>query len=463
MGLASLLACSGFAQEAEVPVEKPNLLFIFTDDQRSDAIGYANPIVHTPNLDKLSAEGLRFEDAFITLPVCSSARATALTGRYTKANGVTIYQNPLHASEESFADYLDKAGYLTAMVGKWHVSGRGPKDLGFQQVYQLAGNAPYWNPSYIENGKRRKYAGYSTDFCVDKTIEVMKMAGEGKKPFAIWLCTQAPHHRGKAKGGSWLSKETEAIYADGRLSMLPVPPNIHDNLRDKPPYMKNYRARRSVMRKGPMTDERYRDNKDYFGQVTEMDRSLGKLFGALEKMNLRRNTYIFFMSDNGLFLGEFGLMSKALHYEPAIRVPMFVVGPGIRSGWDDENMVTNADIAPTLLDLAGVTIPANMHGKSLKNLLLEGKSLNRSYLLFELPDAYEKLLETRAAYSIRSDRWKYIQTFEDGNDQPYTFEELYDLQEDPYEMNNLAGDLAKQTLISQLRSEMTSERERTRQ
>jgi arylsulfatase A-like enzyme len=183
---------------------------------------------------------------------------------------------------------------------------------------------------------------------------------------------------------------------------------------------------------------------------------LGKLFDALETMGCRKNTYIVFMSDNGLFRGDHGFMSKALHYEESIRVPMFAVGPGITPGTDN-SLVTNVDIAPTLLDLAGVKVPETMHGKSLKKVLLERKPLGREYVLFELPDA-NKVLETRPCYSLRSSRWKYIQTFEHGKHEPYTFEELYDLQADPFEMSNVADQPEHTDLVGRLRSELNRQR-----
>lgn len=431
--------------------KRPNLLFIFTDDQRWDAIGYMNSHIHTPNLDKLSSQGIQFTEAFITLPVCSPARATAATGRYCMANGVTDYFKPMKASEKSFASYLNQAGYITALIGKWHIPGRSPKDLEFQQVHQLGNGATYMNPKVFDNGTTRKYRGYSTDYCVERTIDLMTHCQQVDTPFGIWLCPQAPHDRGAKKGGNWYSEKTKVRYKDG-LSLF-VPPSIDDDLNGKPTYLKHYRGRRLMMSKGPMTPERYRDQTDYYAQITEMDRSLGQLFEVLKQKNLCANTYIIFMSDNGLFRGEHGLMSKALHYEESIRVPLFVVGPGIKKGRDERSLVTNADIAATLLDLAGIQIPQNMHGVSLKSTLLTHKPLERYAILFELPTSISNL-ETRPAYTIRTHRWKYIQTFENGKDNPYTFEELYDLKEDPYEMENMINGGEYTHIAEKLRHEI---------
>jgi arylsulfatase A-like enzyme len=460
--VCSLVLMGITSVHAEEPVDKPNLIFIFSDDQRWDAIGYANPLVHTPNLDRLSSKGIRFNQAVIALPVCSPARAAAVTGRYAMANGVTDYSKPLKESEVSFATYLNRAGYMTAMVGKWHIPGRSARDLEFQEIRELGAMAPYLNPIVLEYGIVHHYVGFSTDYLAEQTIQLIEKSKSEGKPFGIWLCPQAPHGRSVEKGGNWHSQESARHYNDRIMSDMPVPPHINDDLSGKPPYLKDYRGRRKIMSKGPMTAKRYRDERaECFGLITEMDRSLGKLFSKLEELGVSDNTYIVFMSDNGIFRGDHGFMSKALHYEESLRVPLFIVGPGIASGYDD-SLVSNVDIAPTLLDLAGIDIPENMHGKSLKATLLENIPLERSFVLCELPDA-NNILETCAAYSLRSQRWKYIQTFEEGNDKPYTYEELYDLKVDPFEMNNLSNHPGQQGYLKQLRVELDAQRQQYQQ
>ncbi len=458
-GAGLFLSGAAFGMGKPLPEKKPNLLFIFTDDQRWDMIGYTNPLVHTPNLDRLAEKGMKFEQAFITFPVCTPARATALTGRYGLANGVTDYAGTVHDTERSFADYLGEAGYLTALAGKWHIGGRKPSDFGFDEVYQLGNMASYWQPKVINNGKRGVYDGFSTDYCVESTLKVIDAAQESDKPFCVWLCTQAPHGRSEKHGGYWITDEVEALYEGDALDAMEVPENIYDDLSGKPEYLKTYRGRRLMMNKGPMTPERYR-SIGLFGLVTQMDRSLGKLFDSLEERGLYENTYVIFMSDNGLFHGEHGFMSKALHYEESIRVPMFAVGPGIERG-GNESPVTNADIAPTLLALAGVPVPGNMHGRSLKGLLLEGKELDREFVFFELPEEIS-ILETKPAFSLRSNRWKYIQTFENGNNEPYTHEELYDLKSDPVEMHNLAAEVEYKALVDRMRKKVAALRQEYR-
>ena len=441
-------------------IHEPNVIFIFTDDQNHDWIGYRNPLVVTPNLDRIAAKGVIIENAFITLPVCSPSRATALTGRHNLTNGVSGYGTPLTEEEFSFAHFFNQAGYLTAMVGKWHIPGHRAKNLGFEEVRQLGGGAPYWNPPVIENEEERVYKGFSTDYCVEQTMEIISRAERESKPFAIWLCTQAPHGRRAELGGFWISDEVRDIYAHRDFSKVPLPDNLFDDLSGKPPYLKTYRGKRLGDERNVTNPGRFRNKSGVFGQITEMDRSLGQLFDFLEESGLNGNTYIVFMSDNGVFSGMHGLTSKGLLYDAVVRVPMFVTGPGIEPGRrDNATLVSNVDIAPTILDLAGIDYPDNMHGLSLKNLLLENEPLEREYLFLELPDE-NPTLETKPAFALRSLEWKYIRTFEDGRDNPYTFEELYHLKNDPHEVENLAGMPAHQDLVRAFRAELDSKLER---
>jgi len=443
--------------------EQPNLLLIYTDDQRWDAISYVTPYVYTPNLERLAREGMRFTQATVVLPVCSPSRAAVLTGRYGLANGQTTFsETSLNPTEVTFMKYLRDAGYLTAQVGKWHIYGRDPLDLEFDEVRNTENTKDFWQPLVINNGRKVRAPGAAHDYVVDETISIIKKAREQKQPFAIYLATLEPHNKMFGGGGrERMQDETRLYYEQNPLNTMQVPPNIYDDLTAKPPYLQTYRGRTQRTGEGgkrPMTPKRYWDCQyASFTMMTEIDRALGRLFSALEEMDLRRSTYILFMGDNGLFQGEHGLMSKALHYEESVRVPFFAVGPGISPGLDEQSLITNIDIAPTLLEFAGLSVPDNMHGMSLKKVLLEQTPLERDYVLLEHPDV-NPVLETRTAFGLRSDRWKYIRTYEDGKDKPYTFEELYDLKEDPYEMQNLATDPERAPFIRLLREELEMRR-----
>lgn len=485
---ACLLGCSmglplGLAGAEDAPAERPNILFIFTDDQRWDSIGYINPYIHTPNIDRFAAEGLRFNQATIVLPVCSPSRAAALTGRYGLANGVTTFHNGLREGETTFFKPLKEAGYLTAMIGKWHVlpvdapygGFRGfmtaldqpfpPVFHEFDEVRDAGNSRNYWQPEVVHNGEWTRAPGTSLDYVVDETIAVIRQAVEDGRSFAVYCSTLEPHNRMWGEGQDHLSESTVRYYEEHPLDTLPWPPNIHDDLSGKPPYLQVYRGRVNrvgARNQNPMTPERFRDAQyRIYAMMSEVDIALGRLFDALETLNLRENTYVVLMGDNGLFDGEHGLMSKGLHYEASVRVPLFIVGPGIRPGFDDRSLPTNVDIAPTLLELAGLVVPANMHGDSLKQAAKERIPLDRAYVLLEHPDE-NTVLETRTAYSLRSREWKYIRTYENGKDEPYTFEELYDLFADPYELNNIADDPDQAERMAFLRVELDRQRQRVR-
>lgn len=441
---------------------KPNLLLIYTDDERWDAISYVTPSAYTPNLNQLAQQGRRFIQAAAVLPVCSPSRAAVLTGRYGMANGQTAFvSTTMNSDETTVADHLRNAGYLTAQVGKWHIYGREPEDCGFDEVRNTGNTRDFWQPEVISNGVPIRAEGTAHDYVVDETISIVRKAHESEQPFAIYLATLEPHNKMFRGGGSErMSEKTRQHYQLNPLDSLPAPPNIYDNLDNKPPYLKDYRGRINRTGKNglrPMTPQRYQECQyASFTMMTELDDALGKLFHELEHLELLENTYILFMGDNGLFQGEHGLMSKALHYEESVRVPFFAVGPGIIAGEDRQSLVANIDIAPTLLDLAELPIPATMHGTSLKKLLTDGILLDRKYLLLEHPDV-NPILETRTAFSLRSLKWKYIRSYENGKEQPYTFEELYSLENDPFEQNNLAGNPEYAAVLHDVRTELEAQ------
>lgn len=459
--LFALGALFGTAQAAE---ERPNLLFIWTDDQRWDAIGYTNPFVPTPNLDRMAATGVRFDQAAIVLPVCSPSRATALTGRYAMAHGVTNYDNPIRPEETTLAEPLHAAGYTTAMIGKWHIEGKDPLDFAFSEVRNLQNTFYYWQPPVINNGIEEQVPGTGHDYVVDEAIKIMRGAVEAGRPFFIYLSTLEPHNvRFRHGGRERLREETRDYFRRNPLTALPIPPNIYDDLEGKPPYIHTYRGRRlrvGLENENPMTPERFRSYQfKIYSMMAELDHALGRLFEAMEEMGLMDDTYILMSSDNGLFDGEHGLMSKGLLYEEAVRVPLFLVGPGIEPGFDALSLPANIDFAPTLLDLAGLEIPAHMHGFSLKDVAKCRVPLNREYLLLEHPEE-NPTLEILPNFALRSREWKYIRTYENGVDEPHTFEELYNLLDDPFELTNLADDPEHARLLDRLRTLMHAQRVR---
>jgi len=416
-----------------MPERRPNLIFILTDDQRHDALGCAgNELIKTPNMDSLAERGVRFRNAFVTLSICSPSRACCLTGRYGSANGVATLGAKLDPGEKTFAEYLKDADYQTCFVGKWHIGGSTPADAGFDDVVYFTSNGPQQDRRVIEHEKHTTAEGYIEDYCADQAIRFIESAARQHAPFLLHLCTQAPHMTPEY---TWKAEpETLALYDE---SAMPVPASWNDDLADKPPYLRTSRFRT----RGQETYG-YRDpaairkhTKLYYAAVTDLDEALGRVVGAVDRLGLCDNTYILLMGDNGWFMGEHGLTSKVLAYEESIRVPLIVSGPGL-TGQVNEELVLNADIAPTLLELAGMPAPANMHGASLAPLLRGQETDWRTSFLYEAP---VPALGSWPLSAVRSREWKYIRTLDPRDPSKLVFEELYDLPNDPHEMSNLAG------------------------
>jgi arylsulfatase A-like enzyme len=429
---------------------KPNFLFILTDDQRFDAMGCAgNRLVRTPHIDALAARGVRFDNAFVTLSICSPSRAACLTGRYGSANGVTTLGQTVNKRSRTFAQILKQAGYRTGMAGKWHLKNT-PESLGFDFASYFTSNGPQYNRKAIEAGQKTTARGYVEDYNADQSIRFLTEAATSDEPFVLFHCTQVPHMTPQF---DWTAKEKMLATYD--QSKMPVPETWRDDLSGKPPYLKAARSQTKARTYGYDKKEGIqRHCRNYYASITEMDATLGRVLAALDKLGLRENTWVLLMGDNGWFMGEHGFTSKVLPYEESIRVPMIVAGPGT-SARADKHLVLNVDLAPTMLDLAGVSVPASMQGRSLVPLLKGDKTDWRTSFLYEAPTPS---LGSWPLAAIRSERWKYIQTFDIKDRTKLAFEELYDLKADPTEMHNLAGDAKHVTLQRQLADELDRHR-----
>ncbi len=437
-----------------MPEGRPNLIFILTDDQRHDALGCAgNRLIRTPNMDSLAARGVLFRNAFVTLSICSPSRACCLTGRYGSANGVTTLGAKLKAGEKTFAQYLKGAGYQTCFVGKWHIGGSTPGDVGFDDVVYFTSNGPQHDREVIEHGKQTTAKGYIEDHCADQSIRFIESAAKQDAPFLLHLCTQVPHMTPEF---TWEARpETLELYNE---AAMPVPETWDDDLFGKPPYLREARFRtRAQDIYGYRDPAAIREHtKRYYAAITDLDEALGRVIAAVGALGIRDNTYILLMGDNGWFMGEHGLTSKVLAYEESIRVPLIVSGPGLKGEVNDE-LVLNADIAPTLLDLAGAPVPSHVHGASLVPLLRGQQTDWRTSFLYEAPIP---ALGSWPLFALRSHEWKYIQTYDPEHPSRLVFEELYDLRNDPHEMGNLAGLEERRETQERLRAELAELRER---
>ena len=436
---------------AHAAAPRPNFLVILTDDQRADAFGAAgNPHVRTPHLDRLAARGVRFTQSFVATSICSPSRAAHLTGRYGSGNGVMdLQQTRLKPGEKTWAQALQAAGYRTSMVGKWHLTNT-PQSLGFDEATFFHSNGAYYRRKVNERGKVVEVPGHLEDYTAEQAVRFLHEAADDKTPFSLWLCTQLPHLDDRFR---WNAKpETLRLFDAARL---PVPAAWPDDLAGKPPYLKEARHHtRAVEEYGYDRRENVQAHlRDYYATIADMDTALGRVFAALDDHKLRDNTYIVFSSDNGWLLGEHKMTSKVLAYEESMRVPMLIVGPGIEPRVDDR-LVLNVDIAPTLLDLAGLAVPENLHGRSLAPLLRktdgDDRGPWRDAVLYE---AIKPELGSWPLLAVRTQRWKYIRTFEAKSQlDKIAFEELYDLKTDPGEMQNLAREPTHAATLAELRT-----------
>lgn len=421
----ALYSCNKISKQEK----QPNIIVIYTDDQRYDAAGFnGNEKIITPALDKIASKGIRFTNANVVFSLCSPSRAALLTGRYGSANGVLHLSSNLNPGEKTIASYLKCAGYQTAVSGKWHV-GQKPDSVGFGFHVYFEGNGSYYNRLIYDMGKEIKPQIHCDEYCVNRSIDFLRENAKKNQPFFLFHNTQLPHMNGNliwdAKQGT-LDKYNQ--------EKMPVAKNRNDNLDNKPEYLRTVRNRTQAMVYGyPDSVAIQKHTKEYYSVITEMDNALGRLFNTIEELGLMDNTYIFFMSDNGWMLGEHGFTSKVLPYRPATRVPFFMLGPKLNPGIN-ENLILNIDIAPTILELAGINIPENIHGKSILGLMPGKKQKIRDAFIYEGLGNYGG---TKPNLTVVSKDFRYIITYENEKLDNIIFRELYDQINDPEEMKNL--------------------------
>jgi arylsulfatase A-like enzyme len=440
-----LLVCSAAPLSADE--QRPNILFILTDDQRWDGFGSSgNERIHTPHLDRIAERGVHFRNAFVTLAICSPSRAACLTGRYGSSNGVTTFGAVnIKTGEPTFARALRDAGYRTGLTGKWHLKTT-PEECGFDFVAACWGNGTWYNRRFTIDGEASKRPGFVDDVTADESIRFIRESQEGKKPFVLWMCTQVPHMDNHHE---W---PAEKQYLDNYdIDEMPLPKTWNDDLSGKPEYLKTARNRTQALKYGYDKPEAIRKHaRDYYAGVQQMDAALGRVLDELDRLDLRGKTWIIYMGDNGWMLGEHGMTSKVLPYEESMRVPMVIAGPDTKR-LTASDLVLNIDLTATIYELAGIPIPDTLHGRSLLQLV-DGKSPKdwRTSFLYEAPTSQ---LGSQPLWAVRTQRWKYIetQTSEDPDDR---FAELYDMQADAVEIKNLAREPEQQETVERLAAQL---------
>ena len=470
---------------ASLAADRPNILFVFTDDHCIQAMScYGSKVNKTPNMDRLANEGMMFHNCFVTNSICGPSRAVIQTGKHSHLNGFIRNGNTFNGNQQTFPKLLQKAGYQTAVVGKWHLKST---PVGYDYFDVLVGQGPYYNPPMktMKDGSvvTVKHTGYTTDIITNKTLDFLKNKRDSKKPFMLMYQHKAPH-RNWQPGPKYLNKYDDVT--------LPEPETLWDD----------YSGRTSAARNQKMTIEKHlsandlklnsnrsltpeqwaawdaaygpknkafqeanlsgkelikwkyqRYTKDYLRCVDSVDEGLGRVLDYLDESGLAKNTVVIYSSDQGWYLGDHGWFDKRWMYEESLRSPLLVRWPGVvKPGSKNSDITSNLDFAETFLALAGVDVPADMQGRSLVPLL-KGNTPNDwpksfYYHYYEFPGGHS----VARHYGVRTDRYKLIHFYQNKE------WELFDLERDPNELNSVYDE----SEYAKIRKELETELDRLR-
>ncbi|CAN5330536.1 sulfatase [soil metagenome] len=457
--------------------EKPNILFIFSDDHAQHAISaYGSKVNKTPNIDRLATGGARFTNSFVTNSICTPSRATLMTGQYSHLNGVPAF-NRFDGTQDNMAKRLQAGGYHTGIIGKWHL---GSDPTGFDRWIVLPGQGAYRNPTFLVPSQKVSLQGHCTDITTELGLEFLKTRPQDK-PFFLMLHQKAPHRnwepddRNKALFKDKVIPEPDTFWDDYATRPTALPANKQTVANDltrrdlklappadlKGPALNQWLGvkptevvvdGKSLTGKELVRWKYQRYMQDYLACVQGVDDSVGKMLDYLDQTGLAKNTIVFYCADNGWYLGDLGLYDKRFMYEPGLRVPLLVSGPGIKAGITPAQFVANIDLAPTFLDLAGLPVPQTMQGRSLAPLL-KGESpadwrKSIYYRYYHDPGDHN----TAAHLGVRTATHKLIYYWKKD---AY---ELFDLTKDPTEQVNLlyasANDPAVTAKFTELKAEI---------
>lgn len=420
-----------FATGAWAETDPPrNIVFILIDDMRFDSMScMGHPFLETPHLDALAENGVLFKKAFVTTALCSPSRASILSGQYAHRHQVLNNSTPFPKGVPTFPESLQQGGYQTAFVGKWHMGGDSDDPRpGFDHWVSFKGQGTYRDPSLNINDKPGKVAGYTTDILTDHAVEYLNR--DHQEPFLLYLSHKAVHadfdpadrHKGS--------------YANKQYPYPASMANTNENYHGKPEWVRRQRNSWHGVDGMYNKDVHFDDfTKRYTETMRAVDDSVGRVVEALKAKGLLESTLLVFTSDNGFMFGEHGLIDKRTMYETSIRVPLIVHCPDlVPGGQTREEMVLNLDFAPTFLEAAGLPVPDSMQGQSFLPLL-EGKGTDwRTSFLYEY--YWERsFAQTPTVTGVRTDKYKLMRYH--GVWDKY---ELYDMEDDPEERNNLLGD-----------------------
>ncbi len=479
------------ASESEKPL---NIVYIMTDDHTAQMMScYDTRYAETPNLDRIAADGVRFTNSFVANSLSGPSRACMLTGKHSHINGFTDNEHSVfNGDQPTFPKYLQQAGYQTAVIGKWHLESL---PQGFDKWEIVPGQGDYYNPRFItmDNDTITEH-GYLTDIITDKSIDWMENQRDKSKPFCILI-----HH--KAQHRNWLPDTANlALYED---KVFPLPDNFFDDYAGreaastaemriadhmdliydlkmdredkdsylKPTYLSFVNRMDSAQRAKfeafyqPIRDEFFAANlqgrelaewkyqrymRDYMKVLKSLDDNVGRVLDYLEENDLLDNTLVVYTSDQGFYMGEHGWFDKRFMYQESFATPLVMRLPkGFDRRGDITEMVQNIDYAPTFLEIAGVEVPADIQGESLMPLLRGEHPADWRDQLYYHYHEYPAEHAVKRHYGVATDRYKLIHFYNDID----TWE-LYDLQEDPHEMNNLYGKPGMEEITAEMKERL---------
>lgn len=479
VGFLSFISCKNRIEKKEV--KPPNIVFIMSDDHAYQAISaYGLGLNNTPNIDRIADGGAIFNRGFVTNSICAPSRAVMLTGKHSHVNGKVDNIQPYNWDQENFAKSLQRAGYQTALVGKIHLNGL-PQGFDYSNV--LPGQGSYYNPDFIENGKRMQIPGYVTQITTDIALDWLTNKREKDKPFLLLFHQKAPHRTwmpeekyfelfddknftppanyfddyktrvASAEHEMGIYKDMDVVYD---LKMLDKEEELQTRLRGSfqyqydrmdsvqkiawdayyDPIIKKFKADKLEGEELAIWKfNRYM--QDYLRTIQSVDDGVGEVLDYLEENGLTENTIVVYTSDQGFYLGEHGWFDKRFMYEESFRTPLLMKYPKeIKPGTVINEMVQNLDFAPTFLNYAGVEIDDDIQGESFRNLVNGEISEWRDaiyYSYYEFPGEHH----VKRHNGVRTDRYKLIHFYYD-----IDVWELYDLEKDPSEMTNIYNDPA---------------------
>ncbi len=428
--------------QQQVLGDSPNFIFILGDNHNATTMGCAgHPFIQTPGMDRIARDGVLFENTFNTTALCSPSRASILTGAYAHEHGVKNNHTPWTGQMTTFLEYLSLAGYATAFVGKWHMPGEGLPDMPFLDLFVSytfrEGQGAYFDCPMIVNGQevpsRKAYISEEvTDYAIEFIQETLAQEEESKKPFCVYLSHRAGHPPYQSPEG------IAGMYKDADLTGI-LPDHVDPLWYGK--------ANGNVFQ-GVMMGSYHNQYRRYCETLTAMDCDIVRLLDFVDTAGLRENTVVIYMGDNGMQWGTHDCHGIREPYEESIRLPLLVRAPWLipDPGGRRQQIALNLDIAPTLLELAGLPIPQEVDGESLVPCLTAGTAEGREHFLLEF---WRYFPENTPSYTgVRTSRYKYVE-FERGR-RPW----LFDLREDPGEQHNLYDTADGQQILPTLRSLM---------